>query len=130
MKLQLSHLNIYITLASNLLVHTYIVFLILCSVCKFKFIYYQIILIKITFYCMRYHLTFQSLHLGKLKLFVLFTNSIRRIYVYLKLSLLATLISSTVYLLMVVLLYFDETQNVNVNMLISARRLTRTAQND
>ena len=128
MKLQLSHLNIYIILAINLLVHTYIVFLILCSVCKF--IYYQIILIKITFYCMRYHLTFQSLHLGKLKLFVLFTNSIRRIYVYLKLSLLATLISSTVYLLMVVLLYFDETQNVNVNMLISARRLTRTAQND
>ena len=103
MKLQHSHLNIYIILAINLLVHTYIVFLILCSVCKF--IYYQIILIKITFYCMRYHLTFQSLHLGKLKLFVLFTNSIRRIYVYLKLSLLATLISSIYYMIILVGIY-------------------------
>ena len=105
MKLQHSHLNIYIILAINLLVHTYIVFLILCSVCKFKFIYYQIILKKITFYCMRYHLTFQSLHLGKLKLFVLFTNSIRRIYVYLKLSLLATLISSIYYMIILVGIY-------------------------
>ena len=98
-----THLNIYIILAINLLVHTYIVFLILCSACKF--IYYQIILIKITFYCMRYHLTFQSLHLGKLKLFVLFTNSIRRIYVYLKLSLLATLISSIYYMILSVGIY-------------------------
>ena len=29
-----------------------------------------------------------------------------------------------------VLLYFDETQNVNVNLLISVRRLTSTAQNN
>ena len=28
------------------------------------------------------------------------------------------------------LLYFDETQNVNVNLLISVRRLTSTAQNN
>ena len=28
------------------------------------------------------------------------------------------------------LLYFDETQNVNVNLLISARRLTNTTQNN
>ena len=28
------------------------------------------------------------------------------------------------------LLYFDETQNVNVNLLISAHRLTSTTQND
>ena len=28
---------------------------------------------------------------------------------------------------MVVLLYFDKTQNVNINLLISAHRLTRTA---
>ena len=30
---------------------------------------------------------------------------------------------------MYILLYFDKTQNVNVNLLISARRLTSTAQN-
>ena len=31
---------------------------------------------------------------------------------------------------MVLLLYFDETQNINVNLLISACRLMHTAQND